>query len=100
MRSSSGSPFTELRRKQAVASLWTQRRPLRRLAQRVPGELFTDVDVERWDAPLLELPTRAAVRDYLIAKGADAGVAEAKAEAVAVPLVIAKRGAIAFGRKG
>jgi hypothetical protein len=30
--------------------------------------LFTDIQIEPWDAPLLELPTQAAVRDYLIGK--------------------------------
>jgi SAM-dependent methyltransferase len=63
------------------------------------GELFTEVEVERWEAPLL-LPTRAAVRDYLIGKGVDQQVAGRHAEAVAVPLSVTRRGALAFGRKG
>jgi SAM-dependent methyltransferase len=71
-------------------------------AERAPellGELFDDVEVERWDAPMLELPTPAAVRDYLIGKGAAAASAEAAAASATVPLTVTKRGAIAYGRK-
>jgi hypothetical protein len=57
------------------------------------------VEIERWDAPLLRLPTRAAVRDYLVGKGVDRHLAEAKADAVAVPLSVTKRGALVFARK-
>ncbi|MQA75516.1 MAG: methyltransferase domain-containing protein [Solirubrobacterales bacterium] len=78
------------------------RTPLTLDSERAPellGELFTEVEVERWEAPPLELPTRAAVRDYLIGKGVESHVAEGQAEAVAVPLSVTKRGALAFGRK-
>lgn len=71
-------------------------------AERAPGllgELFDQVEVERWDAPLLELPTRAAVRDYLIGKGVAPASAEASAECANVPLTVTKRGALAYGRK-
>jgi hypothetical protein len=30
--------------------------------------VFEHMQVERWDAPLVRLPDRAAVRDYLIAR--------------------------------
>lgn len=63
------------------------------------GEHLADVEVEEWDAPLLELRTRPAVRDYLIGKGLEPGVAALKAEAVDVPLPITKRSVLAFGRK-
>lgn len=69
------------------------------LAPVLLAERFAEVEVERWDARLLELPTRAAVRDYLIGKGAGARVAAAKAATVVVPLSVTKRGALAFGRK-
>lgn len=39
------------------------------LAPSAIGALFADVEVERWDAPLLRLPARADVRDYLVGKG-------------------------------
>jgi hypothetical protein len=57
------------------------------------------VEVERWDAPLVELPTRSSVRDYLIGKGSDPDAARAAAEATDVPLTVTKRGALAFARK-
>jgi hypothetical protein len=50
------------------------------------------------DNPLLELPTHEAVRDYLIGKGVDPGRAHAAAESREVPLLVTKRGALAFAR--
>jgi SAM-dependent methyltransferase len=69
------------------------------LAPQLLGDLFTDVEVERWDAPLLDLPTREAVRDYLIGKGVEPGRAQAAAASAEVPLSVRKRGALAFARK-
>ena len=63
------------------------------------GDLFVDVEVQGWDAPLLELPTRGAVRDYLIGKGVDPGHARSVAASMKVPLSVTKRGALAFARK-
>jgi SAM-dependent methyltransferase len=76
-------------------------RPLTFDAERAPDLLarfFTEVEVERWDAPLVELPTRTAVRDYLIGKGIAPRVAESTAKTAAVPLSVTKRGALAFAR--
>jgi hypothetical protein len=36
-------------------------------APRLVASVFGQVQVERWDAPLVRLPDRDAVRDYLIA---------------------------------
>jgi SAM-dependent methyltransferase len=69
------------------------------LAPQLLGDLFADVEVERWDAPLLDLPTREAVRDYLIGKGVEPGRAQAAATSAEVPLTVTKRGALAFARK-
>jgi SAM-dependent methyltransferase len=69
------------------------------LAVELLGELFDELEVERWDASLLELPSRPAVRDYLIGKGSDPATARAAAEIADVPLSVTKRGALAFGRK-
>jgi SAM-dependent methyltransferase len=69
------------------------------LAPELLGKLFADVEVERWDAPLLELPSRAAVRDYLIGKGSEPERARAAAKVADVPLSVTKRGALAFGRR-
>jgi SAM-dependent methyltransferase len=69
------------------------------LAPKMLGELFADLEVERWDAPLLDLPSREAVRDYLIGKGAEATRAEAVAASAELPLSVTKRGALIFARK-
>ena len=62
-------------------------------------EQFVDIELERWDAPLLRLPTRRAVRDYLVGKGVEATCAEEAAQAANVPLAVTKRGTLAFARK-
>jgi SAM-dependent methyltransferase len=69
------------------------------LAPSVVGELFAGVEVERWDAPLLELPDREAVRDYLVGKGVPREHAARGAESVQTPLAVTKRGALLFGRR-
>jgi SAM-dependent methyltransferase len=69
------------------------------LAPDLIGERFGDVEVERWDAPLLRLPARADVRDYLIGKGVEPRRAGAAAEAAEVPLDVTKRGALVFARR-
>jgi ubiquinone/menaquinone biosynthesis C-methylase UbiE len=69
------------------------------LAPELLAQFFTEVEVERWDAPLVDLPTRAAVRDYLIGKGVEPAAAESRAKRATVPLTVTKRGALAFARK-
>jgi SAM-dependent methyltransferase len=69
------------------------------LAPALIGERFADVEVDGWDASLVELPNRRAVRDYLIGKGSDPDRARAAAEIADVPLRVTKRGAVAFARK-
>lgn len=68
------------------------------LAPAAIGALFEDVEVERWDAPLLRLPTRAAVRDYLVGKGVAAARAARIAATTDVPLQVTKRGALVYAR--
>jgi SAM-dependent methyltransferase len=78
------------------------RAPLTCDAELLPGLLeprFDAIEIERWDAPLVELPDRAAVRDYLVGKGVERGAAERAAARRAVPLRVTKRGALAFARK-
>jgi SAM-dependent methyltransferase len=60
---------------------------------------FEDVELEPWDAPVLRLPDRAAVRDYLIVKGVRPARARAAAESTTVSLAVTKRGALVFARK-
>jgi SAM-dependent methyltransferase len=69
------------------------------LAPELVSEHFADVEVERWDAPLLELPDATAVRDYLLGKGADPGSAETAAAEVRLPLSVTKRGALVCARR-
>jgi hypothetical protein len=69
------------------------------LAPQLLGGLFAEVEVERWDAPLLELPDRAAVRDYLAGKGVSPAGAGLAAESVESPLSVTKRGALLCARK-
>jgi SAM-dependent methyltransferase len=69
------------------------------LAPQAVAELFTELEVRRWDAPLLRLPSRDAVRDYLVGKGVEPTRAAAGAGSVEVPLSVTKRGALVFARK-
>jgi SAM-dependent methyltransferase len=69
------------------------------LAPDLIGERFHDLEVDRWDAPLLRLPSREDVRDYLIGKGAEPKRASAAAAATEVPLQVTKRGALVFARR-
>ena len=73
---------------------------LRRRAR--PGDArqaLREVELEPWDAPLLELPSREAVRRYLVGKGVESQQAQAVAEGAEIPLSVTKRGALAFARK-
>jgi SAM-dependent methyltransferase len=69
------------------------------LAPEMLTDLFAEVEVERWDAPLVELPTREAVRDYLVGKDVEPRSAAARAELADAPLLVTKRGALVFGRR-
>jgi SAM-dependent methyltransferase len=69
------------------------------LAPELLSELFSEVEVERWDDPLLELPDAVAVRDYLLGKRVSRETAERTAAATRVPIRVTKRGALVFARK-
>jgi len=69
------------------------------IAPELVGALFADVEVQPWDAPLLELPTREAVRDYIVGKGGDRTRAQTAAAQFTVPLTVTKRGALVFARR-
>jgi SAM-dependent methyltransferase len=68
-------------------------------APRLVGTVFDQVQVQRWDAPLVRLPDRGAVRDYLLARFVPAEVATVAAERVTTPATITKRGALIRARK-
>ncbi|MFD0684894.1 class I SAM-dependent methyltransferase [Actinomadura fibrosa] len=62
-------------------------------------DVFGEVEVERWDAPLLTLPDPAAVRDYLIARRMPREHAAKASEHLRTPLPITKRGALVLARR-
>ena len=66
---------------------------------RADAAVFGAVDVDAWDAPLVRLPDRAAVRDYLIARFVPRDDAARRAEAVAVPVDVTKRGCVVYARR-
>ena len=61
--------------------------------------VFARVEVERWDAPMIRLPDRDAVRDYLVARFVAPEDAAAAAHQVATPLTVTKRGALISARR-
>ena len=63
------------------------------------ASVFGQVEVQRWDAPLLRLPDREAVRDYLVARFVAPEAAADAAEQVTTPIAITKRGAVLYARK-
>jgi SAM-dependent methyltransferase len=75
-------------------------------SEEAPGivaDVFGAVTVEAWDAPLVTLPDRGAVRDYLRARFVPADEAGRLADAIAVrgplPLPVTKRGALLLARR-
>jgi SAM-dependent methyltransferase len=69
------------------------------LAPALMCELFESIEVRRWDSPLLVLPQRDDVRDYLIGKGGDPAAAAHAGAGASVPLSVTKRGALVLARK-
>jgi SAM-dependent methyltransferase len=63
------------------------------------GEFFTDVEVERWDGPLVHLPDRDALTLYLYGHGLARLEAEKAWLRVSTPLTITKRGALIYAYK-
>ncbi|MFC1735477.1 class I SAM-dependent methyltransferase [Candidatus Hydrogenedentota bacterium] len=63
-------------------------------------EFFADIEVERWDAPLLDLPNTEALLSWLRGYGVSGEDARRVAAQVATPLTLTKRGALiwAYGR--
>lgn len=71
-------------------------------APRLVAAVFGSVETEPWDAPLVTLPDRDSVRDYLRARFVpldQAGrLAHAPTERGPLPLPVTKRGALVFAR--
>ncbi len=71
-------------------------------AEDAPGrvcEIFEQVEVERWDAPLITLPDRDAIRDYLVARHMSRVEAAESAEHLRTPLPVTKRGCLILARR-
>lgn len=64
-------------------------------AAAIVGRVFDDIEVDAWDAPLLTLPDRDAVRAYLESHLGDPSVAER----VETPVTVTKRGCLVWARK-
>ncbi|MFI0448564.1 class I SAM-dependent methyltransferase [Actinomadura sp. 6N118] len=79
-----------------LADVW-HRAPTPFDAEEAPdlvAAVFGAVEVERWDAALITLPDRDAVRDYLIARQVPRQAAIDASGRVRTPLPITKRGAL------
>ena len=63
------------------------------------ARVFGRVMVERWDAPLITLPSERAIRDYLVARYVAPEAARAAAARVRTPIVVTKRGTFVYGNK-
>lgn len=61
--------------------------------------LFCDLKLERWDAPLVRLPDRAAVAMFLRGRGLPEVVAEQASVRYRTPMTVTKRGVLAWGRR-
>ncbi|RKS68686.1 methyltransferase family protein [Actinomadura pelletieri DSM 43383] len=62
-------------------------------------EVFDEVEVERWDAPLLTLPDHDAIRDYLVARRVPRPEAVEAARHLRTPLPVTKRGSLVMARR-
>lgn len=64
-------------------------------APEIVASVFGDVEVEAWDAPLVELSDRNEVRRYLVQRMGDPAIADE----VEVPIRVTKRGCLVWARK-
>jgi hypothetical protein len=60
--------------------------------------VFGPVAVDAWDAPLVRLPDRDAVCDYLIARSVPRDAAR-RAAAVPGPVDVTKRGCVVYAHR-
>lgn len=63
-------------------------------APKLIGEVFGAVTAHPWDAPLITLPNRTAIRDYLLGRQAPPEAADAAARELPIPLPVTKRGVL------
>lgn len=62
-------------------------------------QYFQDVEVERWDAPLVHLPDEKALELYLRGRQLPVATTELALQNVQTPLTLTKRGALFYGYK-
>ncbi len=62
-------------------------------------EFFQDIEVQRWDAPLIHLPDKHALLLWLSGYGLSDKEAQRVAGQVSLPLTLTKRGALIFAYK-
>lgn len=63
------------------------------------GQVFGDVEVDRWDVPAVTLPDAAAVTLYLQGRRMSEEEAGEVAKTVATPVTLTKRGALVYAYK-
>lgn len=63
------------------------------------SDYFEVTNVERWDAPLIHLPDKNALAQYLRGRGVSQAEIRKAVSSLSVPLTLTKRGALIFGRK-
>lgn len=64
------------------------------------GDHFQEVEVERWDAPLLHLPDADALALYLRGRQLDEDQVHLAMSHVPTPVTLTKRGALFYARRG
>jgi SAM-dependent methyltransferase len=63
------------------------------------SRFFGRIEVERWDAPLVHLPDRAALQLYLRGRQLPRAIMSRALSQLSTPLTLTKRGALIYGRK-
>lgn len=68
-------------------------------AEDIVGTEFDVVGVERWDAPMIRLPDRAAMTQFLRGRGLGEAEAHRAASRFPTPMEVTKRGCLVWGRR-
>ena len=64
-------------------------------ASAIVSDVFTEIEVETWDAPMIVLADQEAVKAYLRCRFVDTELAES----IATPVTVTKRGCLVWARK-
>lgn len=65
----------------------------------IVGDVFDEVSVETWDAPLVHLPDPVAAELFLRGRGLSARAVHSAAPRLDTPIDITQRGALVWARK-